>query len=115
MHAASFSSDRPKLKWVIAQVVGVTAFLFFSASMINMLFAIPIDSYIEQYGTLSENLIKCEAVSHPSRPGTPIRCAIFGSVQNHPIVFLGLLIGFSFSVWFLYYSSRPNRGLTSRR
>lgn len=85
--------------------------LYFSSHVIETAFAIPKGEFIERFGQVPSNLSECEAISLPSRRGNVAHCSTFGSIQTNPIAFFGLSVGLVITIWLLFLTTRPGRGL----
>lgn len=93
--------------WIALQLLLVAPFMFSSAIVIEMTFAEAGKGYLSETG----RQVQCEALAPRGKSYNKPRCASFGSKETNPLGYvaaIAVLGGFGVFMW---WSSRPGRGL----
>jgi len=102
---------RRHIIWVAAQLLAVPFLALASSLVIQMTFAIPNGSYIDESGVL----VTCEALSPRGKRWHSPGCARFGSKETNPTGYALAWLGVLGVGSFLYLSTRPGRGFRFSR
>lgn len=101
-------TDRPKrFLWIFGQLICIVLLFLAFSVVVEMTFATPNQSYVNEAGSL----VNCEALIRASkRPFAP-RCTMFGSKETNSLGYVVAWLTLIFLVAFLWQSGKPGRGL----
>jgi hypothetical protein len=101
-----------KALWIVGQIIAIIAMAFYGSATIEWLSAIPHEEALSRFGSATP---ACAMISPPAKRRPLPTCFNGEPIKVHPFLFAGNVLATTSAVLFLYYSSRPRRGLTTRR